>query len=75
LPPIRVRETSEGPLLAKEISLQCPRCKKFCYVKLPYKPTAEQRLRVIQAAITEHRSLCLAAPPEVERVYTVSYPR
>jgi hypothetical protein len=73
--PIRVRETSDGPFKAKELRLQCPHCLGVVYVRLPWKPTAEQRTRVISAAITEHRVLCSAAPPEAERIYRITYPR
>jgi hypothetical protein len=72
---IHARETSQSPVEAREVRLQCPHCLGLVYVPLPWNPTAEQRQRVISEAISEHRRLCSAAPPEAERVYQITYPR
>lgn len=53
----------------------CPHCHGQVFVPLPWNVTAAQRTRVISEAISEHRVLCVAAPPEVARVYAINYPR
>jgi hypothetical protein len=53
----------------------CPNCHGQVFVPLPWNVTSEQRQRVISEAITEHRRLCSAAPPEAGRVYAITYPR
>jgi hypothetical protein len=72
---MRISENREGPSTAKEVAFKCPECQKLAIVVLPYQPTALERMHIIKAALDEHRKVCTAAPPEVERVYDIWYPR
>lgn len=73
---MQIREApTVAPVEAREARLMCPNCLQSVYVRLPYFVTAEQRQREIHEAISEHRVLCSAAPPEIERVYSITYPR
>ncbi len=72
---MRISETRYGPGEAKEAALRCDLCGKMAVVVFPYKPTKLQRLQTMKAALDEHRKICTAAPPEVERKYEIWYPR
>ena len=72
---MRISEDRESYLTAKEAALKCPDCGKMAIVVFPFKPTAQQRIELFKAALDEHRTVCPAAPPEKERVYTIWYPR
>lgn len=73
---MQIREApTYTPVTAREARLLCPHCQASVFVQLPWNVTAAQRQQTISEAITEHRVLCAAAPPEVERVYSITYPR
>lgn len=72
---MRISESRDNPLDAKEAAFKCPDCHKLAVVVFPYKPTSNERMKVIKEALDEHRKICSAAPPEIERVYTIWYPR
>jgi len=72
---MRVSENREGPSTAKEVAMKCPDCHKLAIVVFPYKPTMEERHKVMKEALDEHRKICTAAPPEKERIYQIWYPR
>ena len=71
---MQVREAAQSPWQAKEVRLLCPHCSQAVYVPLPWKVTAEERLRLVSEAVTEHRSLC-PSNPQSGTVYSINYPR
>lgn len=73
--PTVLRESRQAPGAAREIQFTCGLCKKNAYAMLPYAPTSGQRQQIIKAALDEHRRVCTAAPPEVQRTYEIWYPR
>jgi len=75
LPRVRISESADSPLVAKEVALQCPHCDKFAYVRLPYQPTVLERQLLIREAIDEHRRNCDKAPSDAGRVVKIAYPR
>jgi len=73
---LNVREPSKaGPFKAKEVRLSCPHCHGSVFVPLPWRVTAEKRVRLVQAAVAEHRRLCPQAPADSGFVYSIDYPR
>ncbi len=72
---MQVRETAQTPWAAKELKLLCPHCQNAVYVPIPWNCTTELRQRAISEAVNEHRTLCLSAPSDEGRVYSISYPR
>jgi len=60
---------------ANEVRLLCPYCNDAIYVQLSWPYTSVDKQRRISEAITEHRKLCVKAPPEAGRVYRIDYPR
>jgi hypothetical protein len=72
---MRINEDRESYQTAKEVAIKCPECHKMAIIVFPYKPTAQQRIEMMKAALDEHRKICTAAPPEIERKYEIWYPR
>lgn len=72
---MRISENRESPFEAKEVAIKCPECHKMAIIVFPYKPSAEQRIKMMKAALDEHRKVCVAAPAEIERKYEIWYPR
>ena len=72
---MRISENRDNPLDAKEAAFKCPDCHKLAVVVFPYKPTNQERMKVIKEALDEHRKICPAAPPETGRVFEIWYPR
>jgi hypothetical protein len=62
---------------AKHVQIMCPHvtCAAVMDIQLEWPYTSEDKQRKISEAIEEHRRLCRGAPPEAQRVYTISYPR
>jgi hypothetical protein len=72
---IQIGGSFKDPLATDEVALQCPNCHKICYVKLPYKPTALNRQKLIKEAIDYHRRECPAVEGDEMYVTTINYPR
>lgn len=72
---MQIGEYRDNPMDAREIAMRCPDCRKLCYGTLPYRPTANQRLLIMRAAMDEHRRVCMKAPPEAGRTFELWYPR
>jgi hypothetical protein len=71
----KVITTVKSVAEANEVRLLCPHCNSPLYVPLEWPYLRANRQRAISEAITEHRRLCSAAPPEAGRVYQITYPR
>lgn len=70
-----IGESVAPAMESREVALQCDACGKRAYGQMPYRPTAEQRLAVIRAAMDEHRRVCSGAPPEAVRKFEIIYQR
>lgn len=73
---MRISEDRQTAAEAREVCIRCLDCGKLAFARLPFAPTAEQRLRIIHGAVAEHRRIgCTKKTAEDGRKYELWYPR
>lgn len=73
--PLRIREDRVSAAVADSVLLKCPLCDTWIEVRFPYGATPAKRTQVRHDVISNHARVCVGGTAEVERVYTINYPR